>query len=128
MFRVKEEVNLETEMSERKRERSREREGWREAERKISCGWVLSADQPVLKAQLRLETIDLSRTSVRALMAFARSTQQGYFSTGSRQGWLNPSRVGVLLSGGSRRIKGQDMENIIYQMEQPSSEQRLRPK
>lgn len=46
----------------------------------------------------------------------------GALLQGSREGWLDSSRVGVSLSKSSRRIKDQVTENTDYQTEQLSSE------
>ena len=51
----------------------------------------------------------------------------GVLLLGSREGWLDSSRVGVSLSRSSRRVKGQVMKNTDYQTQQLSSELRLRP-
>ena len=61
------------------------------------------------------------------LCGLCQKSSIGVLLLGSREGWLDSSRVGVSLSRSSRRVKGQVMKNTDYQTQQLSSELRLGP-
>ena len=75
---------------------------------------------PLLKTQLRLEKFVKSLIQHRC--GLCQKSPTGVLLPGSREGWLDSSRVGVSLSRSSRRVKAQVLENTDYQSQQLSSE------
>ena len=76
----------------------------------------------IVKSPVEVGELKFVKSLIQHRCGLCQKSPTGVLLPGSREGWLDSSRVGVSLSRSSRRVKGQVLENTAYQSQQLGSE------
>ena len=76
----------------------------------------------IVKNPVEVRELKFVKSLIQHRCGLCQKSPTGVLLPGSREGWLDSSRVGVSLSRSSRRVKAQVLENTDYQSQQLSSE------
>ena len=76
----------------------------------------------IVKSPVEVGELKFVKSLIQHRCGLCQKSPTGVLLPGSREGWLDSSRVGVSLSRSSRRVRGQVLENTAYQSQQLGSE------
>ena len=76
----------------------------------------------IVKSPVEVGELKFVKSLIQHRCGLCQKSPTGVLLPGSREGWLDSSRVGGSLSRSSRRVRGQVLENTAYQSQQLGSE------